>query len=96
MKGSHMQNTEGTSLEQAFGSVLRGLRQNCGLSQEALGFESGYHRTYISLLERGRKSPSLQTLFNLSRALKVDPAEMIRRVTNQDHKRPKRTDHAGE
>lgn len=91
-----MQETEGSSLEQAFGLVLRGLRQDCGLSQEALGFESGYHRTYISLLERGRKSPSLQTLFNLSRALKVDPAEMIRRVAVQDHKHSKRADRSGD
>ncbi|MFZ4440114.1 MAG: helix-turn-helix domain-containing protein [Syntrophales bacterium] len=72
----------------AFGLVLRRLRQGCGLSQEALGFESGYHRTYISLLERGRKSPSLQTLFNLSGALKIDPAELIRQVVDQTHERP--------
>lgn len=70
-------------MEKAFGLVLRRLRQGCGLSQEALGFESGYHRTYISLLERGRKSPSLQTIFNLSGALKIDPAELIRQVTHE-------------
>ncbi|MDP3097215.1 MAG: helix-turn-helix transcriptional regulator [Syntrophales bacterium] len=68
--------------------MLRRLRQGCGLSQEALGFESGYHRTYISLLERGRKSPSLQTIFNLSEALKIDPAELIRQVAVQAHERP--------
>ncbi len=75
-------------MEKAFGLVLRRLRQGCGLSQEALGFESGYHRTYISLLERGRKSPSLETLFNLSGALKIDPAELIRQVVDQTHERP--------
>jgi transcriptional regulator with XRE-family HTH domain len=96
MKESHMQDIEGNSLEKAFGLVLRRLRQGRGLSQEALGFESGYHRTYISLLERGRKSPSLQTLFNLSGALKIDPAELIRQVAVQAHERPQRSDHAGE
>ena len=58
--------------------MLRRLRQGRGLSQEALGFESGYHRTYISLLERGQKSPSLQKLFNLSKALKIAPADRQR------------------
>ena len=96
MKESHTQDIEGNSLEKAFGLVLRQLRQGRGLSQEALGFESGYHRTYISLLERGRKSPSLQTLFNLSGALKIDPAELIRQVADQAHERPQRIDHAGE
>jgi len=96
VKVSHTQNIEENSLEKAFGLVLRRLRQGRGLSQEALGFESGYHRTYISLLERGRKSPSLQTLFNLSGALKIDPAELIRQVAVHAHERPQRIDHAGE
>jgi len=41
--------------EKAFGKVLREIRQKHSLSQEGLGFESGYHGTYISLLERGRE-----------------------------------------
>jgi transcriptional regulator with XRE-family HTH domain len=68
------------SLESSFGLVLRRLRQNCGFSQEKLGFESGYHRTYISLLERGQKSPSLQTIFKLAKALDVEPSEIVEHV----------------
>ena len=49
--------------EEAFGKVLKELRQTHSVSQEELGFESGYHRTYISLLERGRKIPPLNTIF---------------------------------
>jgi transcriptional regulator with XRE-family HTH domain len=66
--------------EQAFGRVLREVRESRDLSQEALGFESGYHRTYIGLLERGSKSPSLRTIFRLSRALKVSPSDLIGRT----------------
>jgi transcriptional regulator with XRE-family HTH domain len=76
---------EGNISGKAFGDVLRRLRQDNGLSQEVLGFESGYHRTYISLLERGKKSPSLQTVFNLSKALKIEPAELIKQVEVQVH-----------
>jgi len=66
--------------EKAFGKVLREIRQEHSLSQEELGFESGYHRTYISLLERGRKSPSLNTIFQLAAALAVLPSEVVRRT----------------
>ena len=61
----------------AFGRELRKLRHNAGLSQEALAFAAGLHRTYISQLERGLKSPSLDTLFLVSKALGVTPSELI-------------------
>jgi len=68
------------SVEQAFGQILRQLRQKRGLSQEELALESGYHRTYISQLERGQKNPSLQTIFQLAKALNMEPSEIIERV----------------
>jgi len=67
-------------IAKAFGEELRNARTERGLSQEALGFESGYHRTYISLLERGLKTPSLQTVFRLSYVLDIAPSEFIARV----------------
>lgn len=67
-------------LAEAFGAVLRELRKERAVSQEDLGFESGYHRTYVSLLERGLKSPSLQTIFELARALDIEPSELLARV----------------
>ena len=66
--------------EEAFGKVLREIRNEHSLSQEELSFESGYHRTYISLLERGRKSPSLNTIFQLAAALGLSPSEILRRT----------------
>ena len=69
-----------------FGQVLRELRLLAGMSQEQLGLNSGYHRTYISLLERGKKSPSLNAIFRLAAALQTSPSEIIRRV-EQDIKR---------
>ena len=82
MKKTNPRAPEDNSLAKSFGQALRQLRLERGLSQEELGFESGYHRTYISLLERGKKSPSLQTIFQLAKALKVEPSEMIERVQN--------------
>ena len=50
------------------------------MSQEELGAKSGYHRTYIGLLERGEKSPSLRTLFNLALTLRVEAFEIVRQT----------------
>ena len=57
--------------------MLRELRARSGLSQEALAFACGRHRTYVSLLERGLSSPSLQTLFRIADALGARPSEML-------------------
>lgn len=62
------------------GEVVRVLRRERGLSQEELAFESDLHRTYISLLERGKRIPGLKTIFQLAMALKVPPSEIVRRV----------------
>ncbi|MGA2204542.1 MAG: helix-turn-helix transcriptional regulator [Terriglobales bacterium] len=70
----------GKSPESTFGLVLRSVRESHRLSQEELAARSGYHRTYIGQLERGEKSPSLRTIFNLSSALKVGPSTLVRRV----------------
>lgn len=66
--------------EQAFASVLKELRTKKGLSQEALAHACDRHRTYISLLERAKHSPSLGVLFNLADALGTKPSDIVRRV----------------
>lgn len=57
------------SPEQAFGVVLRRLRTESGLSQERLAQEAGLDRTFISLLERGLRQPTLTTILQLSASL---------------------------
>lgn len=66
--------------EEAFGHVLRSIRLSQSISQEALAFEGGYHRTYIGQLERGEKSPSLRTIFDLAKALNTTPTEIIQKA----------------
>jgi transcriptional regulator with XRE-family HTH domain len=67
-------------LEKAVGEVLRTCRQKKGMSQEQLGFDAAIHRTYVSLIERGKKSPTLDVLFRLCKALDVPPAKFVRDV----------------
>lgn len=66
--------------DQAFGDVLREIRLEKGLSQEQLALACDRHRTYVSLLERGKNSPSVRTLFMIAEALGVTPSSVLRRV----------------
>jgi transcriptional regulator with XRE-family HTH domain len=60
-----------------FGTGLRDARKQLGISQEQLADRSGLHRTHVSLIERGQREPSLDTLAKLSRGLQIPPATMI-------------------
>lgn len=64
----------------AFGQVLRHLRLERQISQEKLALMSGLDRTFISLLERGLRQPTLKTIIQLSRSLAVSPSKMIAEV----------------
>jgi transcriptional regulator with XRE-family HTH domain len=61
----------------AFGGVLREARTRSGLSQEALGLACEIDRTYVSLLERGERQPSLSTIFALSEHLGATPEALV-------------------
>ena len=54
-----------------FGKRLAGFRKETGLSQEAFAFKCGFDRTYIGILERGEKSPTLNTLEKIATALNI-------------------------
>ncbi len=54
-----------------FAANLRSHRKRLGLSQEALANLCGLHRTEISLLERSKRSPRLDTIVNLTRGLQL-------------------------
>lgn len=66
-----------TQLQSAFGTVLRDLRNKAGFSQEQLALDCGLDRTYISLLERGLRQPTLSTLFALAGSLNAKPSKLI-------------------
>lgn len=65
--------------QNAFGRTLKKLRVARGFSQEELAFRAEVHRTYVSQLERGVKSPSLKTIARLARALGLSPSALVRK-----------------
>ena len=67
----------------AFGKTLRRYRDAAELSQIALAEHSDLDRTYISLLERGLRQPSLAALLALARAMKVSPLTILKETLDE-------------
>ncbi|MCW2969061.1 MAG: transcriptional regulator [Solirubrobacterales bacterium] len=59
------------SARSQFATNLRHHREAAGLSQEALADICDLHRTEISLLERRKRSPRLETIVILARGLSL-------------------------
>ncbi len=62
--------------------ILRKFRKDAGFSQEKLALEANLDRTFISLLERGLRQPSLKTLFAIAKVLNVKPHEIVKEIEN--------------
>ena len=60
-----------------FGTNLKRIREEAGLSQEDLMDLAGVHRTQISEYERGKRVPKVGTVERLSRALGVPFGEFF-------------------
>jgi transcriptional regulator with XRE-family HTH domain len=63
-----------------FGKVLRELREANHISQEKLAEYCELDRTYISLLERGLRQPTITTIFKLAKALNISPSKLMEKV----------------
>ena len=53
------------------------------MSQETLAAEAGCHPTYISLVERGLRNPSLDTMIKLARGLRCTAWQLVRETEAQ-------------
>ena len=62
---------------QEFGNRIRHLRTQAGLSQEKLSFLTGFHRTYIGMIERGERNISLTNILVFAKAFEMDVSELI-------------------
>lgn len=72
------------SLAKAFGETLKELRGKAGISQEDLANECDLDRSFISMLERGLRVPTIETLFKISKAFEKAPFEIIK-IVEQKH-----------
>ena len=67
----------------AFGRVLRTVRREVGLTQEQLALAADIDRTFVSLIERGERQPTVRVLFKLAAALHVPAARLIQMTEDQ-------------
>ena len=58
------------------GGAIRSRREQLGLSQEKLAERCGFDRTYISMLERGKRNPSFLNLLKLAKGLKTSVSKL--------------------
>jgi transcriptional regulator with XRE-family HTH domain len=70
-------------IKKVFGTNLRRIRLDKGLTQETLEELSGFDRSYLGGLERGVRNPSLNAIAVLADALKISPVEFFRGYVNQ-------------
>jgi transcriptional regulator with XRE-family HTH domain len=68
------------NLEKAFPILLKKYRKNKKLSQEELSNRCGLDRTYISLLERGKRKPTLTVVFALCEQLDIEASEFVKEM----------------
>ena len=69
--------------QKRFGRCIRSLREQAGLSQEALAAKAGIHRTYMGGVERGERNISLKNIVRLAAALGVHPRELFDEPTGK-------------
>jgi transcriptional regulator with XRE-family HTH domain len=60
------------------GRNMRLLRTARGLSQEALAFECGLHRAYVSSVERAERNITLDNIEKIGKGLQVDPWKLLK------------------
>ena len=60
------------------GNRIKKLRSDIDLSQEKLSYKCNLHRTYIGAIERGEKSPTIETLIKITAALDISLSEFLK------------------
>lgn len=60
-----------------FGTNVKKYRTRLGLSQEAFAEKCGLHRTYISAIERFRRSIALENVQRIAEALGVETYKLF-------------------
>lgn len=60
-----------------FGQKMQKVRKSKKISQEGLAEMLAMHRTYIGLIERGERNPTIRTLYKIAKALKVNASDLL-------------------
>jgi transcriptional regulator with XRE-family HTH domain len=61
-----------------FGNRIRNLRAQENLSQEQLSYKTGFHRTYIGMIERGERNISLTNMAVFAKVFSLTVDELLK------------------
>ena len=73
------------TITKAFGRALKKIRVRKKLTQESLSLQANLSRVYISELEYGRKTPSIETVFKISKALNIKCSRLMDLTEEEFH-----------
>ena len=68
------------NINSAIAQTISMLRRKANISQEELADRANIHRTYVSQIERGLKSPTLQVLMQIATALNTTASDILRDI----------------
>jgi transcriptional regulator with XRE-family HTH domain len=68
--------------ETTVGKHLKEIRMQKELSQEELSLQAGLDRSYISMVERGKRNPTLLVIFKICEVLEILPHNLIKNIEN--------------
>jgi len=71
---------EKEKLLEHFGKNLKEARNLKGISQEELALSLEFDRTYISMLERGKRNPSLFTIHKIAHFLDIKISALVANI----------------
>lgn len=71
------------TLAQRFGSCIRALRLDAGMSQVVFGEKCGFYQTYLSRIENGQANPTLNAIEVMANALGMTVFDLFEKVKLQ-------------
>lgn len=75
-----METTDSPSVQEAFATTLRRKRYALGISQEELAHRADITMRYVSLLETGKRVPTIVVVFALARGLECSAADFVAEI----------------
>lgn len=70
--------------EEIFGKILQEERKAKKISQEKLAKLTGLDRTFISLIENGKRNPTFTTILKICSALEIEPSKLFSKYEDRD------------
>lgn len=73
--------TNDLDIRRTLGQTVRAIRRRAYLSQEELANRAGLDRTYIGGIERGKRNPTITSLYTIADALEVSLHDLFKEQT---------------